>query len=657
MRCSCCIYAFIQTPTVLAQNATDLVAIPSTVPAALSNATYLGHHDPTLVLHVLVTLKLRNTSELDSFLNEVQNPASPLYHQFLTPEQFTAAYGPTLSEVNALVQYLSSQGIQVDHVSRNNTILDVREPSGVLESVFGVTINDYQYHGREVYGTTDSPKFPSQIAGYVQGVVGLTNIARYTPMYVQGPETSSSSPSGYSPQQIATAYNWPDITNTVNGSGETIAVLATEDSGLSSGDYDYFWSYYGLPSHNVSTVLVSSPLGSCYGCLVEATLDIERSGAMAPGASVIVYEAAQNTTADFTETYNAIADARAAQVVTISYGATESSFSSTDLKNQDNPFKQMAAEGMEVFVADGDGGSPNCESTSCDPTQNVPVYPASDPYVVATGGTTLTLNSNNTIANETAWSYGLNCGSGSYYCGTGGAISNVVINGTLFWPEPTWQTGTGVPQNGDRNYSDISLNADPSTGYSVYVNSAWQELGGTSFVAPELAGLFAVQASLASTPLGQANSAIYIDANNHYSTDFHDITAGNNGDFSAGAYWDNPTGWGSINAINLLTHVEGSSTLSPPTNLTAEYTQCINEHDKYFVSWQRGQVGNSTGFDAEIDVGGSGWVVFDYGPGPSANLTVPKSTSIGIRVRATNGSIWTSYTSIGFTSAPCSPPP
>jgi len=529
----------------------------------------------------------------------------------------------------------------------------------VLERTFDVKINDYLYRGRQVYGTPDSPSLPNQIADDVLAVIGLSNIAKPKPMLVVGPTTASTSaPVGYSPQQIATAYNWPDINNTANGNGTTIAVFAAQDAGLLSSDYLSFWNYYGLPSHSVT---ISDPQGlpgdNCVLCEQEATLDIERSGAMAPGADIIVYEAPEDTIPDFTEMFQTIASDRAAQTVDISYAATESSLSIGDLQTEDGYFQQMAAEGMAVFVADGDGGSPNCQLSSCDTTVNVPVYPASDPYVVAAGGTTLTLNSDNTIANETTWSYVPYSDFDGEYLGTGGAISNVTINGTLFWPEPSWQSGNSVPQNGYRNSSDISLDADPGTGYSLYVG-AWTSGGGTSFVAPQLAGLFAVQASLASAPLGQANSAIYTDANSsNYSADFHDITSGNNGAFSAGVGWDHPTGWGSVNAVNLLTHIEGSSTLSPPTNLSAEYTQCVNNRDKYFISWQAGPVGNTTAYDAEYEYGAGGWTVFKYGATPSANLTLLPNESIGIRVRATNGSIWSSFTSIDFTSSPCVPPP
>lgn len=423
------------TGTTFAQTGGQMVRLTASVAPALATAQFVGHHDPSSMLNVTVALKLRNTSQLNAFLQAVQDPTSSVYHQFLTPSQFTAMYGPTPTQVSAVVGYLQAQGIHVTGVSRNNVLINIREQSGVLENALDVQINDYLYHGRQVYGTLDSPSFPSSISGYVQAVIGLSDIAQPKPMLILGP--LSSSPSGYSPQQIATAYNWPDITNTVNGNGKTIAVFAAQSAGLRSSDYDYFWNYYGLPTHSVTIDQVDGAPGDCGLCDEEATLDIERSGAMAPGASLIVYEAAQDTFADSTDTYSAIANDRLAQVVTISYGATESSLSTGDLTTDDGSFKQMAAEGMEVFVADGDGGSPNCEYGPCDVTANVPVYPVSDPYVVAAGGTTLTLNSNNTIANETAWSYPLSCNSPEFCLGTGGAISNYVVNGTVFWPEPS----------------------------------------------------------------------------------------------------------------------------------------------------------------------------------------------------------------------------
>ncbi len=117
------------------------------------------------------------------------------------------------------------------------------------------------------------------------------------------------------------------------------------------------------------------------------------------------------------------------------------------------------------------------------------------------------------------------------------------------------------------------MNADPNTGYSVLLNGAWAVYGGTSFVAPELAGLWADGvAQNSGTHLGQSNSAVYNDANaGHYSSDFHDVTSGSNGAFTAGIGWDHPTGWGTPNATNLINDIvtaAGGTTTPPPANTT-----------------------------------------------------------------------------------------
>lgn len=319
------------------------------------------------------------------------------------------------------------------------------------------------------------------------------------------------------------------------------------------------------------------------------------------------------------------------------------------------------AQGMEIVAADGDWGSSFVGAPPCDYTDNFPLYPAADPYVLAAGGTTLTLNGNNTIASETAWTYTLY--SYNDEClGTGGDVSNFVVNSVEYWPEPGWQTGEGVPQNGYRNYSDISMDADFNTPQSWYMSGGWQSYGyGTSFVAPELAGLIADEIQLAGSghPLAQANSAIYIDANNHYSTDFHDITSGSNGAYSAGVGWDYPTGWGSPNAINLIDHLSAGAAISDPQNLGEEYLGCRINLDTYFVTWQPPQVGTpSGGYEAEYEiVGQTDWSSFDYGPGPQANIKLPPLTQVGIRVRASSGTNWSAYNTVMFTTSACSPPP
>lgn len=635
----------LSSANVFGQTQTGLVRLADTVPAALTHAQFKEHHDPTSVLNLIVALKLRNTLQLHAFLHALTDPTSSAYQRFLTTQQFTAMYGPTQNDVAAVVGYLKDQGLRIIGVSRNNQLIHVTAQSGVVERALGVQINDYVYHGRNVYGTQDNPQFPSDIANVVESVLGLSNIAQLHPMLVKASTVaplSGKTPSGYSPLQIATAYNWPDITNTANGSGVIIANATADSPNLSTSGLDSFWSNYGLPTHTVKVITVADS-GSATDGILETTLDEEWGGAMAPGATLWVH--VNNTTgitspADFysafTTTYTKIVDDDAAQIMTTSWGVPESDLSIPDMQTDDNIFMQATALGIAVFAAAGDLGSSDGTGNPDEAD-----YPSSDPYVVAAGGTTLSLNGNNTIASEVAWS------------DTGGAQSSV-------FSEPSWQVGTGVPQNGWRNTSDMSMDADPDTGYAVYFGGGWTvSLGGTSFVAPELAGLFAVQVSLSgSTRLGPANSAVYIDANStNYASDFHDITSGSNGAFNAGSGWDHPTGWGSPNAINLISHVKGASALSAPTDLSAEYTQCINRHDKYFISWQPGQVGTPTEYDAEYQYSGESWVSFQYNPGRTANLNLLPGSQVGIRERATNGSIWSSYTADTFNTAPCTPPP
>lgn len=293
-----------------AQAVSGQVRLEGNVPPALQRAAYVGHHDPTSILDITIALRLRNTDQLQQFLQAVQDPASSVYHQFLTPEQFNSMYGPTQAQASAVAAYLNAQGLAVTDVTSDNRLIHLRAQSGKVEQVFHVLINDYAYHGRIVFGTMDNPQLPSDIASSIVAVRGLSNILQLRPLAVRSPDVqpASGGPTGFSPQQIATAYNWPSITDTTDGSGVTIAIAAFNSADLLASDYDSFWSYYGLPSHTVQIIPVDSP---STGYEYEATLDVERSGAMAPGVAIDVYdgECLTSTSCKFDDVYHAIASA------------------------------------------------------------------------------------------------------------------------------------------------------------------------------------------------------------------------------------------------------------------------------------------------------------------------------------------------------------
>jgi kumamolisin len=535
------------------------------VPQVVKQAVYLRAHSPAVPMTVTVGLRLSHPNALNRFLGELQDPASPLYRHFLTPAEFTQAYGPTTAQVTAVTDFLQSRGIHVTGVSSNRLLIHTEASAGTYEQALGVVLEDYAYHGRTFFAPSHAPVLPVSIAGDVESLIGLSDAAIMRPMWIRGPvtisrksgNTAAATPSGYSPQQIATVYDWPSITSTASGSGVTIANATAESTNLSMSDLDTFWNQYGLPTHTVNITPVDGTTRSTGGT-IETTIDEERSGAMAPGATLDVYDADSATDQDFTDTYNTIVTDNTAQVMTTSWGEPEADASSTTLSTDDSIFKQAAAQGISVFAAAGDNGS--SDGTSNPDTAD---FPSSDPYVLAAGGTTLTLTSSNTRSSEIAWSSG------------GGAESAV-------FSEPSWQVGNGVPQNGFRNTSDLAMDADPNTGYSVYEAGSWSVYGGTSFVAPQLAGLWADGvADNGGTRLGQANQAEYGVANSaNYANDFYDVTSGSNGAFSAGVGWDHPTGWGTPVATNLIANIvtptTGGGGVAAPTASNGSVTTAEN---------------------------------------------------------------------------------
>ncbi len=291
------------------------------------------------------------------------------------------------------------------------------------------------------------------------------------------------------------------------------------------------------------------------------TLDIELQIALAPGASgIIVYEG-PNTGTGIVDTYDRIAKDNLAKQISTSWGASEGEIGSSIINSENSSFLQMAAQGQSIYAASGDEGA------YADGGSNPPSVqdPASQPYVVGVGGTSLSVNSGETYNSETTWN--------DSYGASGGGVSTV-------WSIPAWQQGISTAYSSTmRNVPDVSLNADPNTGYSIYYQGSWSSIyGGTSCAAPLWAAFTArvnqQRAANGQQPLGFANPAIYnIATGARYGTDFHDVTAGTNLYYAAGPGYDDATGWGSFNGANLLSDlVQAIPPVVPPgwpTGVTA----------------------------------------------------------------------------------------
>ena len=265
-------------------------------------------------------------------------------------------------------------------------------------------------------------------------------------------------------------------------------------------------------------------------------LDIEVAGAIAPAAKIVVYFA-PNTDQGFLDAITTAVHDSANQpsVISISWGSAESNWTSQAMTNFDDAFQAAAAIGVTVCAASGDNGS----SDGVNDGKNHVDFPASSPFALGCGGTTLQA-SNEKIVSETVWN---DLPSGG---ATGGGVSEV-------FPLPTWQAGFNVPapavQGGGRGVPDVSGDADPNTGYNILVDGETAVFGGTSAVAPLWAGLVARINQKAGKPIGFLNPLIYrqgVEASG-----FHDVAKGNNGAFIAAKGWDPCTGLGTPDGVQL----------------------------------------------------------------------------------------------------------
>ncbi|HET7570589.1 MAG TPA: protease pro-enzyme activation domain-containing protein [Gammaproteobacteria bacterium] len=518
----------------------------------LKQAVNLGPHAAKANIELTIGLKLNNLAQLHQFLRQVQNPHSSVYHQWLTPKQFTARYGPTSAQVKAVTGFLENQGIHVRDVSPNRLLIHTEAPTANYENAFGIHINDYKLNGRHFFSTENAPKIPAAVAPLIANVIGLNNAVQMRPhnftrpANLQAAVAPRAAPPAqmteFNPLQIAKAYDWPDITSASNGSGVTVAILTADSSGIGAEDSPHkFWSAYGLPDHTITVTDVNGNNGMTDG-MVETLLDVSWSGAMGPGISIHIYDAGDRSFSTFTDMYNQFVNDNSVQVMTTSWGGPETATSET--VTDEAIFMQAAAQGISMFAAAGDHGSGDGTGQA-----NVADYPSASKYVTAANGTQLTIsNIDGSYGSEVAWNDADCFGNGPG--STGGAVSQT-------FTEPGWQTGPNVPNNGWRNNSDLALNASCSHPLFLYIDGSWVVTAGTSAVAPQLAALFAIATSEnGGERLGNAPELIYNDVNaGNYTSDFHDVISGSNGAFDAGPNWDHPTGWGTPDAQNLLSHI------------------------------------------------------------------------------------------------------
>lgn len=560
----------------------------------------IGRLPADQVMSLDVVLKLSDPAGLDSFLKQLYDPASLGYRHFLTPPQFTERFGPSQQDYDAAVAFAKANGFAVVGGTRDGMDVQIKGPVSAIETAFHITLGTYQHptENRTFYAPDREPT--ADLPFSLWHISGLDNYSIPHPLYVKKSDYAKAH--GIAPEDVvshATTGSGPSASflgsdmraayyggTALTGAGQNLGLF--EYLGTDLADLNTYFKNVGQ-TNNVPITLLSTD-GTSTSCVdsraggscddTEQTLDMTQAIGMAPGlSSLVVYIGSTDTAIISAMTTHSPLPT----TIGCSWGWTPA-----DASTLDPYFKKMASQGQNFFAASGDSSTWSSSNEA---------WPADDANVVSVGGTDLTTSgAAGPWASETAWT------------DSGGGISpdGIAI--------PSWQQLSGVINSSNkgsttlRNGPDVSANAN----FTFYVcadqtTCTANEYGGTSFAAPMWAGYIAlVNQQLVSegqSTIGFLNPTIYAqNVTSSYDTDFHDITSGTSGSYSAVTGYDLVTGWGSPNT-GLIAALTGSGS-SPAFTMSASPTS---------VSVVQGSSGSSTittsvsgGFDSAIALTASG---------------------------------------------------
>ena len=503
----------------------------------MPGARAVGKADLAERLEVAVVVRHRGGAGLQERVAKLASGDRSQRH--LTREEYLRQHGADPTDIAAVKQFANAHGLAVvqEEPARRTVVL-----SGTVaqfNDAFGVDLQTFEHEGGTYRGRTGPLHLPDELHGVVTAVLGLDNRPQAQPRFrvrsrhgnVRWQAAAAAASASFAPTSLATLYGFPPGT----GQGESIAIIEL-GGGYRATDLQKYFAEINTPLPKVTAVSVdhgrNHPTGDPNGPDGEVMLDIEVAGAIAPGAHIVVYFA-PNTDMGFLDAITtAIQDTtNKPSVISISWGGPESSWTQQSMTAFDQAFQAAAAMGITVCVAAGDNGSSDGVADGADHVD----FPASSPYCLACGGTSLQA-AGGAITSETVWNDGATGGA------TGGGVSG-------FFALPSYQEGLQVTRTGGqrqalqmRGVPDICGDADPQTGYNVRVDGHDTIIGGTSAVAPLWAGLIARINAAKASPVGFINPHLYIQTGA-----LRDITQGNNGDFAAAAGWDACTGLGSPN--------------------------------------------------------------------------------------------------------------
>ena len=481
---------------------------------------------------ITVTVRLRRKKELSSetFTEKILTRA--------TYESKYAASPEDVAKVEAFAKEHSLTTVEVD-LARRSILLTGTINN--LEQAFNVDLKNYQTEGGQFRVLTNEVYVSAELKDIIKGVFGFDNQPIARPMFQVAKKgdkivSHAAAPQAFTADQLARIYGFP---TGVTGKGQCIGIIEL-GGGFRTADITNYFKSLGITKPVVKAVSVDGGKNSpstADGADGEVMLDIEVAGAVAPGARIAVYFAPNSDQGFLDAITTAIHDTKnKPSVISISWGAAETNWTDQALDNYNEAFKTAAALGVTICAASGDSGSRDGET---DGKVHVD-FPSSSPYVLACGGTKLVVN-NDEISSETVWHE-------SNDSASGGGVSD-------YFALPDYQANAGVPLSIDTNFKgkgvpDVAADADPNTGYKVLVDGQQLVIGGTSAVAPLMAGLIALLNEQNKKPAGFIHPQIYGDP-----SVCRDITSGDNKTtakktgYSAGTGWDACTGLGVLSKL------------------------------------------------------------------------------------------------------------
>ena len=556
-----------------------------------------------------LTLILKRSNEreqaLDRYLQDEHTPGTASYHKWLTPDEFGRRFGVADSDLAALTAWLESHGFTVNKVHAGRVAIEFSGNAAQVTAAFHTEIHRYDIQGKTEFSNSSNPQIPAAFAPLVAGIAPMHSFRAEPTIKVQGKtsynkKTHVAKPEwtypdvggGYTyelaPSDFAVQYDLVPVYKAgTTGMGQSIGILSASNVDLSL--VQAYQSLFGQPANLPTVVIDGDDPGQNYAA-TEAYLDVEQSGAIAPGASVVLYTSAGTVLSDplFTAGLRALED-NLVSVISMSYATCEAALGASGNAAWSALWQEAAAQGITGFVSAGDGGAAGCDNFDtqgfADAGLAVNGY-GSTPYNVSVGGTdfyfsdyavggsTLQTQLNSywspnstaspvtsllTAAPEQAWNdaFGLNALNGGVYdrnsstivAGGGGVSSAAVYPASgpaTGYPKPAWQAGAGVLADKVRDVPDVSLFAADGANYVYYPICAFAgdcvnltstgevtitSVGGTSASTPAMAAIQALVDQATNSRQGQANYIYYALATRTAAATakpFNDIKTGGN---------------------------------------------------------------------------------------------------------------------------------